>query len=279
MRKSITLGVVALALFGFAVIRRGAKDDRSDAKVRESPGVETEISASRNEAGPSVDAAQTGLDNPYLKTVDKEIKDPELRAAIRRVQPACVRIANASGINLAPYGLVLTAAHVASPPNELQLMATFPDGRSFAGKWTAIDGRHDLALCRLEEARDLPFAMLGDEAPEVGAVVVCIGQPATLTPKGEPTDYEPFDVSVGEIRGIIGEATGNQRPLGRAMHDAWTYWGHSGAPLFNQQGRIVAMHNSWDPRDAMRHAVTYEAIRQFLEMQGIVEPEEASNEH
>ncbi len=52
--------------------------------------------------------------------------------------------------------------------------------------------------------------------------------------------------------------------LGRAKHDAWTYWGHSGSPLFDARGRIVAMHNSWDPETAMRHAVTHEAIVHFL---------------
>lgn len=42
------------------------------------------------------------------------------------------------------------------------------------------------------------------------------------------------------------------------------YWGHSGSPLFNEHGEIVAMHNSWDDRTAMRHAVTHEALAEFL---------------
>jgi S1-C subfamily serine protease len=181
-----------------------------------------------------------------------------------------VRFADASGVNLAPQGLVLTAAHVARPSHPI-LEVTFPDGRSFTGEWRAIDSRHDLALYRLDDGQDLPFATLADAPPEVGSVVICIGQPGSTTPQGEPTDYEPFDVSTGEIRGILGDPSGDQRPLGRTMHDAWTYWGHSGAPLFSSNGHIVAMHNSWDPRNAMRHAVSYEAIQHFLQGQGILE--------
>jgi hypothetical protein len=92
---------------------------------------------------------------------------------------------------------------------------------------------------------------------------VCIGQPGSRTPKGEPTDYQPFHVSTGEIRGFLEDRLGDQR-LGRTKHDAWTYWGHSGSPLFNEQGEIVAMHNSWDPETALRHAVTFEAIQESL---------------
>ena len=52
--------------------------------------------------------------------------------------------------------------------------------------------------------------------------------------------------------------------LGGTKHDAWTYWGHSGSPLFDDHGRIVALHNSWDSSTAMRHAVRHEAIVHFL---------------
>jgi hypothetical protein len=61
----------------------------------------------------------------------------------------------------------------------------------------------------------------------------------------------------------VGDPLGDQS-LGRTKHDAWTYWGHSGSPLFDEHGRIVALHNSWDSTTAMRHAVTQQAIVHFL---------------
>lgn len=200
--------------------------------------------------------------NRYLKNVDEEIDDVALRRAIRRVQPACVRLGGGSGVNFTPQGHVLTAAHVARQVGA-RLTAEFPDGRQFTAECIALDKRLDVALCRLIDAPRLPFASLAAAPPTVGTQVVCIGQPGTRTPAGEPTDYQPFHVSTGEIRGFLDDRLGDQT-LGRTKHDAWTYWGHSGSPLFNKDGEIVAMHNSWDNRTAMRHAVTYEALAEFL---------------
>jgi V8-like Glu-specific endopeptidase len=49
------------------------------------------------------------------------------------------------------------------------------------------------------------------------------------------------------------------------MHGCWTYWGHSGAPLLDANGKLVGLHSSWDDTTAMRRGVPLEAIRAFLE--------------
>ncbi len=212
---------------------------------------------------PSVPAALlAGAHNAYIDKVDAEVQDPATRSAIRRVQPACVQISNGSGVNVSPYGCVLTAAHVAEGRGR-KFTATFPDGQRFAATCIAIDARLDLAICRLATDRQLPFALLALKPPREDEPVVCIGQPGATTPQGEPTHYEPFHVSVGRIRGLLPDPLGPQA-LGRTKHDAWTYWGHSGSPLFDEQGEIVALHNSWDSETAMRHAVTQQAIAAFL---------------
>lgn len=202
--------------------------------------------------------------NRDLRHVER-IGSAEVQEAIRRVQPATVAVRTArgagSGVNLGPDGLILTAAHV---PKRLgaDVEVEFPDGSRFAGKCVSIDTMWDLALIDVDGGA-LPWAPLAPAAPEEGDEVVVIGQPGTLTPQGDPTGYQPFWVSVGEIRGFTGDRLGEQS-LGVTKHDAWTYWGHSGSPLFDEQGRIVAMHNSWDPETAMRHAVTWEAIDAFV---------------
>lgn len=75
-------------------------------------------------------------------------------------------------------------------------------------------------------------------------------------------------MSAGHIRGFLPDRLGPQS-LGRTKHDAWTYWGHSGAPIFDGRGRIIAMHNSWDSKTGMRHAVTWEALVKVLDGAGV----------
>ena len=208
------------------------------------------------------DGTLHALDNPYLKNVDIEIEDPALRRVIRRVQPACVRLGGGSGINILQAGRILTAAHVAQQLHR-ELTAEFPDGRRYVAVCTAIDDKLDLAICTISTQDRLPFALIAGSSPQKGTLAVCIGQPGTTTPSGEATGYQPFHVSRGAIRGFVGDPLGSQR-LGGTKHDAWTYWGHSGSPLFDSQGQVIALHNSWDRATAMRHAVTQQAIAKFL---------------
>lgn len=207
-------------------------------------------------------AAASHAVNLHLAKVDDEVP-ARLRATIRRVQPAAVRVGNGSGVNIAPEGRILTAGHVPKRVGQ-RLVAEFPDGSKYPVVCTTIDTRLDLAVLSVIGAADLPFARVAAKAPAVGAAVVVVGQPGGRTPSGEATNYPPFNVSVGEIRGFRSEMLGDQS-LGATKHDAWTYWGHSGSPLFNTKGEIVAIHNSWDPRTAMRHAVPQQAIQHFLE--------------
>ena len=209
--------------------------------------------------------------NPYLDKVDAEITDPTWRAAIRAVQPATVRLGGGSGVNLAPSGLILTAGHVADEVGKT-FDVRFPDGRHFRGTVTYLDDRLDLALLTLAGAADLPSAPMAAAAPARGDDVAVIGQPGTYTPDGESTHYQPWHVSTRVIRGFRGTDRTGEQSLGRTKHDAWTYWGHSGSPLFDRRGAIVALHNSWDSSTAMRHAVTWEAIVQALDDSGATTP-------
>ncbi|HTU18840.1 MAG TPA: serine protease [Gemmataceae bacterium] len=233
-------------------------------RLRETPLAElSEVIHADGRIDPPLKERRLIFDNPYLKNVDAELADhPKVRAAIRRVQPACVRVDGGSGVNVSAEGHILTAGHV---PEKLgaRLTVVFPDGQRYTGVCTAYDSHLDLAVVKIKPRGALPFAPVAAEPPEKGTRVVCIGQPGTTTPRGEPTGYKPFHVSTGTIRGFLGNPLGDQS-LGRTKHDAWTYWGHSGSPLFNEQGQIVALHNSWDSTTAMRHAVPQQAIVHFL---------------
>jgi hypothetical protein len=216
---------------------------------------------------PAPTPVAVALENDYMKNLDSEIDDRALRATIKLVQPAAVRLDNGSGVNLHPSGLVLTAGHVVDAVGKKKTVR-FPDGTSYAGEAIYYDEALDLAVVKLAGARDLPVAPIAAAAPVIGDVVVAIGQPGRYTPDGEETGYQPFHVSVGEIRGFKKDRVGDQG-LGGTKHDAWTYWGHSGCPLYGASGAIVALHNSWDSKTAMRHAVTWEAIVKFLDAHSV----------
>ena len=76
--------------------------------------------------------------------------------------------------------------------------------------------------------------------------------------------YIPFTSSTGAIQGFRKGDITDSSTFGAVKHSCWTYWGTSGAPLFNGKGQITSMHNSWNPKNAQRHAVSFEAISLFL---------------
>ena len=63
------------------------------------------------------------------------------------------------------------------------------------------------------------------------------GRPPTRGELKQAHETEPVDADTG----------------GMLLHSCWTYWGHSGAPLFNERGEVVGLHCAWDDRTGMRH--------------------------
>ena len=49
------------------------------------------------------------------------------------------------------------------------------------------------------------------------------------------------------------------------QHSCWTYWGHSGAPLFNERGQVVGLHSAWDDRSGIRHGQQLKHLQAALD--------------
>lgn len=198
--------------------------------------------------------------NPYLRGTGGLPSSP-LAWTMRAVQPAVVRIVvgqhAGSGVNLDPAGRILTAAHVVDDRAQAPYVE-FPDGTGFMARVVAFDAFRDLALLALEGGLALPVARVAPAPPELRDPVVIIGNPGRgATP--------PFQVTWGHILWMRAQRDGDQAS-GAVAHDADTNWGHSGSPLFDAAGRIVALHNSYEVVTGTRHAVSWEAIRAFLDL-------------
>lgn len=179
----------------------------------------------------------------------------EVAAAISAVHGASVKVGGGSGVNLAPSGLILTAYHVVDHDVRGGHGVLLSDGRTLGARVIAYDAKQDLALLKVEgRYTDLPFAPLAKTQPKVGQRVIIVGHPA----KESGRAY--WNTSAGKVLGYVPM----QGTRGDFAYDAWTYWGHSGSPVFNERGQVVGIHNSWDPSNAWRHGLSHQRVMSFL---------------
>lgn len=163
----------------------------------------------------------------------------ELSDLVRRSAPGVVGIeerrAQGSGVVLAPDGYVLTSAHVVRGQKpRVRLSAT----TALAAEVVGTDPRTDLALLHvdtshLETAGLAALPLAADHVPEVGQLVLAIGNPLG------------FDRSVS--LGVV-SALDRELPLpggvleGLVQTDAAVNPGSSGGPLLDMEGRVVGVN-------------------------------------
>ncbi|KAF3277983.1 hypothetical protein TWF970_004863 [Orbilia oligospora] len=198
---------------------------------------------------------------------------------------------------ISPTGLLLTCSHcVSEDPSELEenriKWLLFASGQIVQAKCTAYDHIRDLALLQITSAEQatglplnipannqglstsVPFLPISSAPPKKNAQMICIGHPGDedleTSKPGVKTNYDVIHVSYGRYRGIAeGADVHDNSEIGAMMHDCWTYWGHSGAPLcMRKDGSVVGMHSSWDDETGMRRGVAWEAIVGFLRENG-----------
>ena len=152
------------------------------------------------------------------------------------------------------------------------------------------------------ERGGLPFAELASSPAESGDKMFCVGNPSSVDLESMSSgtiDFEPptWHASVGACVGYVDPAVQEMRDAqgarGRAptrgerkrvaaaaavekakgsaegsylQHTCWTYWGHSGAPLFDaRDGKVVGLHCAWDEETGMRHGQKLQHLRAVLE--------------
>ncbi|MDO4988745.1 MAG: Do family serine endopeptidase [Synergistes sp.] len=142
-----------------------------------------------------------------------------------------------SGFIVSKEGYILTNDHVVDGAEKVKV--TLPDGRTFNAKIVGQDPTFDIAIIRVQNAKDLPVLTLGDSsATEVGEQVVAIGN--------------PFGFENTVTAGIISGKNRTLQDGGVSFHnflqtDAAINPGNSGGPLIDLNGSVIGINTAIVP--------------------------------
>jgi len=137
-----------------------------------------------------------------------------------------------SGLIIDSSGVILTNNHVVEGGGEITVRLY--DGREFRATHVATDPKTDLAVLRIEGAKHLQAATLGDsDAAEVGDWVIALGH--------------PFGLEGTVTAGIIsakGRGIGLTERGSFIQTDAAINPGNSGGPLVNLDGEVIGINTA-----------------------------------
>jgi serine protease Do len=143
-----------------------------------------------------------------------------------------------TGFIIDPSGLILTNHHVIESADRIMVRLT--DGRYLHAKRVGSDPDTDIALIKVESAKPLPYAPLGNsDQLRVGEWVVAIGNPLA---------YE-HTVTVGVVS-YIGRKLFDTSLDRYIQTDAAINFGNSGGPLINARGEVIGINAAISSRAA-----------------------------
>ncbi len=205
------------------------------------PGSRAEITLS---FAPVVRKAAPAVVNIYTrKVVERSISpfagDPffeRLFGDMFKGVPSRPRIENSlgSGVIVDPDGIVVSNHHVVGGADEITVVLA--DRREFRGRVILADREADLAVVKLDAARDLPALELRDsDTLEVGELVLAIGNPFGV---GQT-------VTSGIVSGLARSGAVRDGGTGYFVQtDAPINPGNSGGALIDMDGRLIGVNTA-----------------------------------
>ncbi|MCI9846008.1 trypsin-like peptidase domain-containing protein [Flavobacterium pectinovorum] len=198
------------------------------------------------------------LTNSALIAQNSEIQDKAVKKILEKSYPAAVKLwgidslsskqnsPQFSGVVVKPEGIILTAAHAIHPGNFYRVH--FPDGKTVSAKALgrmgikSMQGRPDVGMLKIMDPGTYPFAEMGwSDSMSTNNLCVSIAYPTTLN-QDVPT------IRVGKIATVLD-------PWGFMVSTCKMEPGDSGGPLFDNLGRVIAIHS----RIAIDEDINYES--------------------
>lgn len=209
-----------------------------------------------------------------LKDVVVQSRRGSDMALMEQAYGACVIFAQdlgGSGVCVNEQGLILTCAHCLRKAAVGQKhYVVFTNGFVCLTESVYVDEVADVAFI---QAKNVPpneafsFASFAERYTK-NETLYCVGQPYPFnleSDEGESLDFSLIAVSKGSLREVMPGDVLDNSDIGKLRHTCWTYWGHSGAPLFNRSGEIVGIHSSWDDETGTRHGVVLDCLKHCFE--------------
>ena len=220
------------------------------------------------EKGATIEALQEVYDVNLKDVVFHSRRQSDV-PAIEKAYRACVIFAQengGSGVCLNEKGLILTCAHCLRKPTLGQKhYVIFTNGLVCLTESVFVDEIADVAFIQASlpaHVETLAYASFAAKFVK-RETLYCVGQPYPFdleSDEGESLDFPLISVSKGSLREVLPGDVLDNSDIGKLRHTCWTYWGHSGAPLFNRSGEIVGIHSSWDDETCSRHGVVLECL-------------------
>jgi serine protease Do len=237
----VALGVVCLvagiAIGAILTGRPAVAQNDTQAQIARTPEA---LSASFAEIAKRVEPAVVNIDTvtavPEVAGRDEEEKDdpsannPLLDMFRRQARRPSRGVG--SGFIVDSKGYILTNQHVVE--GATRITVRLQTGEEFRGVVKGVDEETDVAVVKIESARELPSVKLGDsDSAQVGDWVLAIGS--------------PFGLDQTVTAGIISTKE-RQTPLFTSFQqflqtDAAINRGNSGGPLVNMRGEVIGINS------------------------------------
>ncbi|OKI10127.1 serine protease [Streptomyces sp. CB02923] len=222
--------------------------------------------------GSATDRQQSSTTTPAVNAGSAKSSSGGVSAVAKAVTPAIVEIkartssgeSTGSGVVITPDGEIVTNNHVVAGADSVEV--TFSDGSKKKADVVGTDPDKDLALIKVQGAKNLTTASLGNsDNLAVGDEVVAIGSPEGLTgsvtsgivsalkrdvtvPKDEGQQQQeqgsprwPFEFGGNQYNGDTGQSKTTYKAI---QTDAALNPGNSGGALIDMKGRIIGINSA-----------------------------------